>query len=313
MNHLTDIGALSDEEITNLLEEALRYDRIISKGQDLKAPLAGLLQFNLFYENSTRTSLSFEVAGKRLGADVVSVPVAASSVHKGESLRDTVLTLAAQGADIMVLRASGAGTIDASRAALSEAGFSTSIVNAGEGAFGHPTQALLDAATLMKAFDRLPDEEALNGLAIAIIGDLVHSRVAASCCKLFVRLGAEVRLCAPQALLPTTTPEGIAMITTSRDEVLAGADVAMALRVQKERFEADLTIDAESYREDYGLSMQALRFAKPRAFLMHPGPMNRGIEIDSDVADDKARSLILSQVAMGVPTRMAVLRYAADR
>lgn len=313
MNHLTDIGALSDEQINNLLDEALRYDRVIRAGQDLRSPLAGILQFNLFYENSTRTSLSFEVAGKRLGADVVAVPVAASSVHKGESLRDTVLTLAAQGADVMVLRASGAGTIDATKVALGEAGFSTAIVNAGEGAFGHPTQALLDAATLMRTFERSPDEDGLRGLSIAILGDLVHSRVAASCCALFSRLGADIRLCAPEQLLPTTTPEGVNLVTTSRFEALEGADVAMALRMQTERFEADLSIDPAGYREDFGLTMDALSFAKPTAVVMHPGPMNRGIEIDSDVADDPSRSLILQQVAMGVPTRMAVLRHAANQ
>ena len=312
MKHLTDITALDGDEARQLLEETLRYDRAIREHEDLRAPLAGLIQFNLFYENSTRTSLSFEVAGKRLGAHVLSVPVAASSVHKGESLRDTVLTLGAQGADLLVLRASGAGTIDASRNALREAGFTTSIINAGEGAFGHPTQALLDAATLLKALRRTP-EEGLEGITIAIIGDLLHSRVAASCTPLFAMLGAEVRLCGPQALLPRHTPKGAAMVTASRDEALVGADVVMALRIQRERFDQDLTIDVDGYRQDYGVTMEALSFARPTAFVMHPGPMNRGVEIDGDVADDMSRSLILRQVAMGVPTRMAVLRYAAGR
>lgn len=312
MSHLTDIAALDDEDVRQLLTEALRYDRAIASGEDLRAPLHGLLQVNLFYENSTRTSLSFEIAGKRLGAHVVAVPVTASSVHKGESLRDTVLTLGAQGAEILVLRATGAGTVDASRTALAQAGYGTAIVNAGEGAFGHPTQALLDAATLLKALRRSP-EDGLEGLVIAIIGDLAHSRVAASCAPLFARLGAEVRLCAPEALLPGAEVPGVGCITTSRDEALTGADVAMALRLQNERFAEDLAVDPATYRQDYGLSMEALSFAKPTAFVMHPGPINRGIEIDTDVADDPARSLILSQVAMGVPTRMAVLRYAAEK
>ncbi|MEM9838678.1 MAG: aspartate carbamoyltransferase catalytic subunit [Pseudomonadota bacterium] len=312
MKHLTDITALTSDEIRPLLDEALRYDRAISEGDDLRAPLKGLLQFNLFYENSTRTSLSFEVAGKRLGADVVAVPVSASSVHKGESLRDTVLTIAAQGASILVLRASGAGTIDATRTVLRENGYATGIINAGEGAFGHPTQALLDAATLLKAFRRTP-EQGLKGISIAIIGDLLHSRVAASCTPLFASLGAEVRLCGPRDLLPHRAPAGAAFVTADRNEALHEADVVMALRIQRERFDENLTIDVASYRQDYGITMEALSFAKPGAFVMHPGPMNRDVEIDGDVADDRSRSLILDQVAMGVPTRMAVLRYAAGR
>ncbi|MEM1380275.1 MAG: aspartate carbamoyltransferase catalytic subunit [Pseudomonadota bacterium] len=312
MKHLTDITALQDDEIRQLLAEALRYQRAIEARDDLKAPLAGMIQFNLFYENSTRTSLSFEVAGKRLGAHVMAVPVAASSVHKGETLRDTVLTLSAQGADLLVLRASEAGTIDASRTALADAGLQTAIINGGEGAFGHPTQALLDAATLLRAFRRDADE-GLERLKIAIVGDLVHSRVASSCTPLFASLGAEVRLCGPRHLLPHRAPQGAAFITSSRDEALDGADVVMALRIQKERFDEDTSIDMDTYRRDYGITMEALTFAQPGAFVMHPGPMNRGIEIDSDVADDRSRSLILDQVAMGVPARMAVLRYAAGR
>lgn len=312
MKHLTDITALSSDEIRPLLDEALRYDRAIAEGDDLRAPLAGMLQFNLFYENSTRTSLSFEVAGKRLGADVVTVPVKASSVHKGESLRDTVLTVAAQGAELLILRASGAGTIDSARAVLRDAGYPTAIVNAGEGAFGHPTQALLDAAILLKAFNRTP-EEGLKGLSIAIIGDLVHSRVAASCTPLFAMLGAEVRLCGPRDLLPHRAPAGAAFVTAERNEAIHNVDVVMALRIQRERFDENLTIDVDGYRRDYGVTMEALTFAKPGAYVMHPGPMNREVEIDGDVADDRSRSLILEQVAMGVPTRMAVLRYAAGR
>ncbi|MEM1409280.1 MAG: aspartate carbamoyltransferase catalytic subunit [Pseudomonadota bacterium] len=313
MKHLTDVETLSDKNLADLLTQSLAYDAMLQRKERPESMLAGLLQFNLFYENSTRTSLSFEVAGKRLGADVVAVPVAASSVHKGESLRDTVLTLAAQGADLMVLRATGAGTIDTVRSAFEECGMATALINGGEGAFGHPTQALLDAATLLKAFRREPSASALSGVVVTIIGDLIHSRVAASSGPLLARLGAEVRLCAPRALLPAELPTGITMATTNRDEALDGADVAMALRLQTERFEANLSVDPATYRQDYGLTMEALSWTKPGAFIMHPGPMNRGIEIDSDVADDPARSLILAQVAMGVPTRMAVLRFAAEK
>lgn len=308
MSDITDISALDDGTLRRILSEALRYDRMLGAGEDVGAPLKGRLQFNLFYENSTRTSLSFDIAGRRLGADVISVPVAASSVHKGESLRDTVLTLCAQGADVLVIRASGAGSINAARSAIRDQGFATSVVNAGEGAFGHPTQALLDAATLLKAHRRDADE-GLAGLAVAIIGDLRHSRVAASATQIFVRLGAEVRLCAPAHLLPSWSTEGAALVTTSRDDALEGADVAMALRIQKERFGDEVRVDPEAFRTDYGLSMEALSFARPTAFVMHPGPMNRGVEIDDDVAEDLSRSLILRQVAMGVPTRMAVLAH----
>lgn len=311
MRHVTDIGALSDDDLQAILAGALQYDQMLAEGTPTGDPLKGKVQFNLFYENSTRTSLSFLLAGRKLGIEAINVPVAASSVHKGESLSDTVLTLAAQGADFMVLRASGAGSIDAAKTAMRTVGYPTSVINAGEGAFGHPTQALLDAATLLKATRRAP-KDGLDGLSIAIIGDLSHSRVAASCTQAFNRLGADVRLCAPEDLLPVWKADGTSLVTTSRDEALDGVDVAMALRIQTERFDDTIPLDPEAYRSDYGLSMEALSFAKPTAFVMHPGPMNRGIEIDNDVADDVSRSLILQQVAMGVPTRMSCLAFAAE-
>ncbi|MEM9810118.1 MAG: aspartate carbamoyltransferase catalytic subunit [Pseudomonadota bacterium] len=310
MKHLTGIGALSDEDITEILSRTLVWDAALETREGLGAPLKGRLLFNLFYENSTRTSLSFQVAATRMGADVISVPVAASSVHKGESLKDTVLTLCAQGADFMVLRASGAGTIETACKAMATFGYPTSVINAGEGAFGHPTQGLLDAATLLKATGRSLSE-GLRGLTVAIVGDLLHSRVAASTAPLLARLGAEVRYCGPEAMLPQGDMPGVAMLTTDRAEALAGADVVMALRIQMERLEDGITIDPVDYRRSYGLTREALSHAKPNVFVMHPGPMNRGVEIDTDVADDQARSLILSQVAMGVPTRMAVLEFAA--
>ncbi|MEO1042329.1 MAG: aspartate carbamoyltransferase catalytic subunit [Pseudomonadota bacterium] len=310
MKHLTGIAALSDSDIEQILTGSLAIDSALAAKQSVGDPLKDQLLVNLFYENSTRTSLSFATAGMRMGAHVITVPVAASSVHKGESVRDTVLTLCAQGADFMVLRASGTGTIEAARLAIEEHGFTTSIINAGEGAFGHPTQALLDAATILKALGRSANDR-LDGLKIAIIGDLVHSRVAASCAPLFSRLGAEVRYCGPPDMLPNQAPSGVATITHDSREALEDADIVMALRIQLERVSAYTAVDIVSYRAAYGLSKDTLSYAKPEALVMHPGPMNRGVEIDNEIADDPARSLILKQVAMGVPTRMAVLEFTA--
>ncbi|MEM7741044.1 MAG: hypothetical protein AAF225_09615, partial [Pseudomonadota bacterium] len=274
MKHLTGIGSLSDDDIDQILTRTLAIDTTLAARQSVGEPLKDRLLVNLFYENSTRTSLSFATAGMRMGAHVITVPVAASSVHKGESVRDTVLTLCAQGADFMVLRAGGAGTIDAARQAIEEHGFGTAIINAGEGAFGHPTQALLDAATILKALGRAATER-LEGLNIAIIGDLVHSRVASSCAPLFARLGADVRYCGPEDMLPDQAPSGVAKMTTDRREALENADIIMALRIQLERVNAYTAVDIVSYREAYGLSNETLCHAKPGAFVMHPGPMNR--------------------------------------
>lgn len=310
MRHLKDIESLSDEAIRGLLDTALAFDQKLQAKEDLGAPLAGRLQFNLFFENSTRTSLSFLVAARRMGVEAIHVPIETSSVQKGESLRDTVQTLGAQGADFVIMRAAAAGTIDAACAAVESGGFETAILNGGEGASGHPTQALLDAATLLKAFGRKASD-GLGGLTIAIGGDLSHSRVAASCAELFKRLGATIHLSAPAALQPDWGAGVASLVTDNRDEAYAGADVVMALRVQSERFEDDEALDRQAFRAAYGLSYDALAAAKPGAFVMHPGPMNRGVEIEEDVAEDPARSLITKQVAMGVPLRMACLAYAA--
>jgi aspartate carbamoyltransferase catalytic subunit len=313
MRHLTDIGALSDGTLEDILSRTLDFGERLEKGETIEPLLQGLVQLNVFFEPSTRTTFSFHIAGRRLGADVLTFPVEASSVVKGESLRDTIQTVAAQGIDILVLRASAAGTIDAAKTALSAFPERTAILNAGEGAFGHPTQAILDVATLLKSHRRAP-KDGLGGIKVAIVGDLYHSRVASSTAPLMKRLGAEVRLCAPEDLLPGNhLADQVDLVTTNRNDAIEGADVVMALRIQTERFGDELPIDPQSYRTDYGISMEALSFAKPTAFVMHPGPMNRGIEIDSDVADDRSRSLILQQVAMGVPARMACLAWAAGR
>ena len=313
MRHLIDLDSWPDEEIRALLDLSLDRRAAMTRGEALPQRLAGKLQFNLFYESSTRTSLSFEVAGRRLGALVCAVPVAASSVHKGESLRDTVQTLCAQGADLLVLRSGERGALSAARDAAAAGGFATSMVNAGEGAFGHPSQALLDAATLLHALGRRADE-GLRGLVVAICGDLRHSRVAGSVVPLFARLGATVRLCAPKSLWPQGAGFGDqATLTDDRADALRDADVVMALRVQKERMEDDRYTGSPDFHRDYCVTREALDAAKPGVKVMHPGPMNRGIEIEAAVADDPERSLVLSQVAQGVATRVAILETLAGR
>ena len=311
MRDLTDVASLKTDELQHILTTALAYDQRLAAKEPIGAPLAGRLQFNLFFEDSTRTTLSFLVAAHRMGAEAIHVPVEVSSKNKGESLRDTVQTLCAQGADFIVMRAKEPGSISGAQSAVAGGGFETSILNGGEGALGHPTQALLDAATLLKAFGRQVDQ-GLEGLTIAIVGDLLNSRVAASGAALFHRLGAQVRLCAPEGLLPEWGEDTASLVTTDRAEALSGADVAMALRIQSERSSEGEALDRETYRSAYGLSNAALQVAKPGVFVMHPGPMNRGVEIEYDVAEERPRSLITQQVAMGVPVRMACLAYAAE-
>ena len=305
--HLISLADWSDAEVRDLLALSLERRRQMDAREAPPRTLAGRLQFNLFYENSTRTNLSFEVAGRTLGALVSVVPVAASSVHKGESLRDTVQTLSAQGADAIIVRSGERGAVSAARDAATDAGFGTAIVNAGEGAFGHPTQALLDAGALMHALGRTPDE-GLSSLTVAICGDVRHSRVAASVVPLFARLGARLHVCAPDELLPDSRdlPPGV-LLTTDRQEALESADAVMALRVQVERMQDDRYTGSADFHRDYGVTYEALAAAQPGALVMHPGPMNRGVEIAGDVADDQDRSLILSQVRQGVALRMALL------
>ena len=311
--HLIALTDWPDTAVRDLLDLSLERRRQMDAGEAPPQVLTGRLQFNLFYENSTRTNLSFEIAGKALGALVSVVPVAASSIHKGESLRDTVQTLGAQGADAIVIRSGERGAVSAARDAVRDAGFEAAIVNAGEGAFGHPTQALLDAGTLLHAAHRRA-EEGLDGLDIAICGDVRHSRVAASVIPLFSRLGARLRICAPQELLPdeSALPDGV-FLTTDRQEALADADVVMALRVQVERMSDDRYTGSADFHRDYGVTYEALSAAQPGAFVMHPGPMNRGVEIAGDVADDADRSLVLSQVRQGVALRMALLETLLAR
>lgn len=294
---LIGIDDLSTDDITYILDLAEYYAGFLTRGEAPPQRLAGKTQINLFFENSTRTNLSFELAGQKLGADVIVVPVAASSVHKGESQVDTAQTLAAMGADAMILRAKDDHLFDELTALLDCA-----ILNAGAGALEHPTQALLDAATIRSA------KGSLEGLAIAICGDIRHSRVAGSDARLFSRLGADVRFVGPAHLMPDDDQFPEIARCDNLAEGLAGAEIVMGLRMQFERMGGEEgAAAAKGYFDSFGLSHESLKLAKPEALVMHPGPMNRGVEIDGALADDKDRSLILRQVFYGVAARMACL------
>ncbi|MEM9988594.1 MAG: aspartate carbamoyltransferase catalytic subunit [Pseudomonadota bacterium] len=308
LRHFTDIASLGQPTIFELLDRSLVLRRQFDDRKYPAQTLVGKLQYNLFYENSTRTNLSFEVAAKRLGAMVSMVPVAASSVHKGESLTDTVLTLAAQGADILVLRATEPGTIHRAIAAVEAEGYPTHIINAGEGALGHPTQGLLDAGTVLHALGRTA-KEGLRDITLTIAGDILHSRVAASAIEVFAQLGTTIKLVGPPSLLPPKPPKGVKTMHKDLESGLHGADIVMTLRIQKERMQTGLGLSEVDYHHLFGVTHETLKAAKPNAFVMHPGPMNRGVEIDDAVADDMSRSLIRSQVTQGVVARMAVLEW----
>ncbi len=294
--NLINIDDVSDAEVSHLLDLAEHYAGFLRRGERPPQRLAGKTQINLFFEDSTRTNLSFELAGKKLGADVLNVPVAASSVNKGEALIDTVQTLAAMGAHVVIARHKEPRVHSelARRIACP-------VINAGDGVREHPTQALLDAATIRSAFGRI------DGVVIAICGDIRHSRVAASDAELFLRLGAEVRFVGPSPLMPEAALFPQVKRYQTLKEGLAGADFVMGLRMQFERMEGDGRALAQGYFDEYGLTHDSLRHAKPDAKVMHPGPMNRGVEIDGALADDETRSLILKQVFYGVAVRMAVL------
>jgi len=292
---LLGIEGLSAADINLILDEAepwIAFNRGARKADDR---LAGLTQINAFFENSTRTLFSFEIAGKRLGAQVSNFHPAASSVRKGESLIDTAQTLNAMRPDLIVIRheANGAAVEVAAHV-------DCPVINAGDGQGEHPTQALLDALTIRRRFGRI------DGLKLAICGDIRHSRVAGSNMRLLPLLGAELRLVGPDALLPASPPAGVTAFT-DMDEGIAGADVVMMLRIQRERLEAGVADALGDYHARYGLTRARLAGAAPDAIVMHPGPMNRGVEIDGDLADDPERSVILEQVEYGVAVRMACL------
>ena len=306
---LTGIAQLERHEILFLLDEAeqwVRLNRQASKHENL---LSGLTVINAFFENSTRTLLSFEIAGKRLGADVVNMHAAQSSVKKGETLIDTAITLNAMHADAIVIRhgSSGATQLIADKV-------DCPVLNAGDGQHEHPTQALLDALALRHALrDRGEASEDFTGLKIVICGDILHSRVARSNLLCLQALGASVRLCAPPALMPAGIEAMGAEVYHDFDAALDGADVVMMLRLQTERMSGQFIPSAREYHHLYGLTKKRLAQAAEDALVMHPGPMNRGVEIDSEVADMIDRSIITRQVEMGVAIRMAALDVLTRR
>jgi aspartate carbamoyltransferase catalytic subunit len=297
--HLLGIADLSPEEILLILDTAEAMKEIGGRSIKKVPTLRGRTVVNLFFEPSTRTRTSFEIAEKRLSADTLSIATAVSSVTKGETLVDTVQNLEAMAPDIIVMRhsSSGAGHLLA-RICRSR------IVNAGDGMHEHPTQALLDAFTIREHKPRI------EGLTVAIIGDLLHSRVLRSNVLLLNRLGAHVRVCAPATLMPPGVDRFGVEATTRIGDALSGADVVMMLRIQQERMHGHFFPSTREYFEEFGLTAARLRLARPDAIVMHPGPMNRGVEIASDVADGPD-SVILEQVSNGVAVRMAVLYLLA--
>lgn len=293
--HLLAIDDISSLDAIRLLDLALRYV-CLSRQTDKREPvLQGRTQVNLFFEASTRTQSSFEIAGKRLGADVMNMAVATSAVSKGETLLDTAMTINAMQPDFLVVRhpSSGAAELLAQKV-------SCAVINAGDGQHEHPTQALLDALTIRR------HKESFEGLTVAICGDVLHSRVARSNIHLLNKLGAHVRVVAPSTLLPSGIANFGVEVHRSMEAGLKGADVVMMLRLQLERMTGAFVPSIREYYRFFGLNADTLKLAKPNAMVMHPGPMNRGIEIDSDVADG-AQSVIREQVEMGVAVRMAVL------
>ena len=283
-----------------MLDLAESYVLLNRSGKTQRDLLRGRTMINLFFEDSTRTRTSFELAGKRLGADVLNMSVSTSSVNKGETLLDTAATLNAMNCDLLVVRhgESGAPALLAQKV---DAG----VINAGDGTHEHPTQALLDAVTIRRR------RGSLAGLTVAICGDVLHSRVARSNIFLLSAMGSRVRVVGPPTLMPADVARlGVEVFHTMR-EGLAGCDIVMMLRLQKERMTRGLIPSFREFFRFYGLDAEKLAFAKPDALVMHPGPMNRGVEIDSAVADDPVRSLIKEQVEMGVAVRMAVLDILA--
>lgn len=294
--HLLGIEGVSSDVIQSLLDRAEHF-AVMGRSPDKKSnALKGRTVINLFFEDSTRTRTSFELAGKRLGADVINMSVATSSVKKGETLIDTAQTLRAMNIDILVVRhgASGAPHLLAEK-------LNCAVINAGDGTHEHPTQALLDALTMRRRKGRL------EGLEVAICGDVAHSRVARSNIHLLNRMGARVRLIGPPTLIPAEIEHHGVEVFHDMREGLKGVDIVMMLRLQLERMQGALIPSVREYFHFYGLDQEKLALAKPDALVMHPGPMNRGVEIDSAIADDIDRSLIQEQVEMGVAVRMACL------
>jgi len=294
--HLTGISGLEPHQIMFLLDEAERWIEPMRERRPSDHRLDGLTQINAFFENSTRTLLSFEIAGKRLGADVVNMHAAQSSVKKGETLIDTAMTLNAMRADVIVIRHGSSGAVQ-----LIADKVDCPVLNAGDGWHEHPTQALLDALTIRRR------RGSIAGQRVVICGDLMHSRVARSNILALTALAAEVRVVAPATLMPEGTDRMGIEAFSDFDAALEGADVVMMLRLQNERMSGAFIPSTREYHLRYGLTAERLKRAQPDALVMHPGPMNRGIEITSEVADMPGRSAINEQVANGVAVRMACL------
>ena len=300
LNHLLGIEGLEQSAILEILDKAEEYANLNLKTKKRVDVLSGLTQINMFFENSTRTQASFELAGKRLGADVMNMALQGSSIKKGETLVDTALTLNAMRPDLLVVRHPQSGAVD-----LLSQKVNCSVINAGDGQHEHPTQALLDALTIRRAKGRL------HRLNIAICGDISHSRVARSNMLLLGKMENRIRLVGPPTLIPSHIDEFGVEVYHDMLEGLKDVDVVMMLRLQKERMDGGFIPSEREYFQRYGLDFNKLSYAKDDAIVMHPGPMNRGVEIDGDIADDVTRSVIQEQVEMGVAARMAIMDLLA--
>ena len=298
--HLLGIEPLSPAAISEILDLADSYVDLNLRPNKHSDVLAGLTQINMFFENSTRTQASFELAGKRLGADVMNMAMQASSIKKGETLIDTALTLNAMHPDLLVVRHPQSGAVD-----LLAQKVNCSVLNAGDGRHEHPTQALLDALTIRRAKGRL------HRLSIAICGDIAHSRVARSNIILLGKMENRIRLIGPPTLMPSGIAEFGCEVYEDMQQGLQDVDVVMMLRLQRERMDGGFIPSEREYYHRYGLDADKLQAAKEDAIVMHPGPMNRGVEIDGDIADDINRSVIQDQVEMGVAVRMAAMDLLA--
>ncbi|MEZ5912632.1 MAG: aspartate carbamoyltransferase catalytic subunit [Paracoccaceae bacterium] len=298
--HLLGIEHLAPEEIRTVLDLAESYVELNRRTIKQSNALAGMTQINMFFENSTRTQASFELAGKRLGADVMNMTMAHSSVKKGETLIDTALTLNAMHPDLLVVRHPSSGAVD-----LLAQKVNCAVLNAGDGRHEHPTQALLDALTIRRAKGRI------QRLTVAICGDIAHSRVARSNLILLGKMENRVRLVGPPTLMPSGVADLGCEVYDDMREGLRDADVVMMLRLQRERMDGGFIPSEREYYHRFGLDAEKLAYAKDDAIVMHPGPMNRGVEIDGELADDINRSVIQEQVEMGVAVRMAAMELLA--
>jgi len=306
MKHLLGLSDVSAAEIEQILDLAAEMKTRIKGDNKKDSRLVGKSMVNLFYENSTRTRLSFELAGKYLGADVANIAASSSSVSKGESLIDTAKTIDAMQADVIVMRHQNSGA-----AKIVSENVAASVINAGDGMNEHPTQALLDMFTILESKGRI------EGLKVAIVGDVAHSRVARSNIYGLTKMGANVSLAAPETLIPQgieklAQSSGSCAVYTDIEEAISGADVVMALRIQQERLKSALFPSLGEYAKCFGINDDRLKLAKSDAILLHPGPVNRGVELTTSVADG-AQSLINEQVTNGVAVRMAVLELCALR